>query len=192
MSLINSPCLSARRRGTQRGLAAIEFALTLPIMIALLVGSADIAYMMLLSQRVDRVAYAVTDIVSQSETVPSRADLDTIMLAAGQLMQPFPFGNDGVVVVTSVYRPTGQGPRICWQHASGGSLVRSSLIGAPGEAPNMPNGLTINEKENVIISEVFYDFRPMFINAGILSAGDFYRVAVYKPRLSLLCDPAPL
>lgn len=38
----------------------------------------------------------------------------------------------------------------------------------------MPNGLTLNANENVIIAEVYYAFKPMFIDAGILSAGDVY------------------
>lgn len=64
---------------------AIEFALSLPIWIALLIGMTDISYMMIVSQRVDRIAYSITDIVTQSETI-SKNDLDNIALAAGQLM----------------------------------------------------------------------------------------------------------
>jgi hypothetical protein len=179
---------SQRRSKRRRGVTAIEFALTLPIWIALLVGSMDAAYMMLLSQRVDRIAYSVTDIVTQSDTV-TQADLDTIMLAAGELMKPFTFGDDGIVIVTSLYKPAGLPVRICWQHTGGGTLARGSKIGTVGVPPSMPAGLTLNNNENVIVSEVYYAFKPMFINAGFLSASDFYRVAIYKPRLSSLITP---
>lgn len=167
------------------GVVAIEFALTIPIWIILLLGSTDAAYMMILTQRVDRVAYSVTDIVTQSEMV-SITDLDNILLAASQLMQPFTFGADGVVIITSVHKPTGQPMKITWQHTGGGSLARGSKIGVTGGMPSLPNGLVIGDNENIIISEVYYYFRPMFINANILSEGDVYRVAIFKPRLSPL------
>ncbi len=172
----------------ERGSVAIEFALALPIWIILLLGSSDGAFLMILSQRVDRIAYSVTDIVTQSEMV-TLDDLDNIMLAAGQLMEPFPFDAQGVVVVSSVYKPAGQATRISWQYAGGGSLIRDSRLGTAGSTPLLPNGLTLNDNDNVIIAEVYYAFTPLFINAGILSAGDLYRVAIYKPRLSPLITP---
>ncbi len=191
MSLITnlsrlSACPSSYlRRCKRRAISAVEFALTLPIWIALLIGTTDGAYMMLLAQRVDRISYTVTDIVTQQEAV-TIADLNTIMLAAGQLMQPFDFGADGIVIVTSIYKPAGQPTKICWQHIGGGSLARVSKIGTVGATPQMPGGLTLNDNENIIVSEVYYAYRPMFINAGIFTADDIYRVAIYKPRLNSL------
>ncbi len=177
----------ATRHG-ERGVAAVEFALALPVWMTLLLGISDGAYMMLVDQRVDRVAYSVTDIVTQSQTV-SRTDLDSILLAAGQLMQPFTFGTRGIVIITSLYKPAGQPTKISWQYTGGGSLSRGSKIGQLGATPTMPSNLTLNDNENVIVAEVYYSFTPMFINAGILSSGDVYRVAVYKPRLSPLITP---
>ena len=172
----------------EKGTVAMEFALSLPIWITILLGSTDVAYLMILSQRVDRIAYSVTDIVTQSETV-TKNDLDNIFLAAGQLMEPFTFGPDGVVIVSSLFKPSGLPQKISWQYAGGGTLARTSKIGIVGQTPTMPNGLVLNDNENVIITEVYYAFKPMFINAGILSAEDLYRVAVYKPRLSPLITP---
>lgn len=173
---------------SRRGMAALEFALALPIWMTLLLGCADGAYMMLVDQRVDRIAYTVTDIVTQSETV-SKADLDNILLAAGQLMQPFTFGAQGVVIITSLYKPAGQATQISWQYSGGGTLGRNSKIGVFGQPPRMPGGLVLNDNENVIVAEVYYVFTPMFVNAGLLTSGDVYRVAIYKPRLSPLITP---
>ena len=93
--------LAARGR---RGIAAIEFALTLPIWITLLLGASDGVYYMLVSEKSDRVAYTVTDIVTQYQII-TLANLNDIVQAAGQLMQPYAFGNKGVVLITSVYKP---------------------------------------------------------------------------------------
>lgn len=169
------------------GIAALEFALTLPIWLLFFLGGTDVAYMMLLSQRIDRIAYSVTDIATQSEML-SQSDIDTIFLAARQLMNPFPFETEGVVILTAVEKPTGQPTVVAWQESGGGGLSRESLVGQRGQVPTLPAGIEIGDNQCIIITEVFYAFEPLFINAGILSADDIYRVAVYKPRLSPLCE----
>jgi len=180
-----APCAAQYRR---RGVAAIEFALTLPIWIALLIGTADGTYCILVNEKTDRIAYSVTDIVTQYQTI-TIANLKDILQAASQLMQPFPFANNGVVIVTSVYKPTGQTPVIEWQYEGGGTLAQTSQIGSTGSTPSLPNGLTLNDNDNVIISEVYYNFIPLFLNVGPLVANTIYRVAMYKPRLSQLIVP---
>ncbi|MDX2028827.1 MAG: TadE/TadG family type IV pilus assembly protein [Alphaproteobacteria bacterium] len=172
----------------QKGVAAVEFALTLPIWITLLLGAMDGSYCLVINERADRIAYSVTDIVAQYQTI-TIANLNDITLAAGQLMQPFNFGANGVVIVTSVYKPPGQNPTIRWQYTGGGTLTRNSQIGNTGGAPVLPNGLVLNDNDNVILSEVFYEFDPLFLSAELFSDGTIYRTAVYKPRLSPLITP---
>jgi hypothetical protein len=106
-------------------------------------------------------------------------------------MKPFSFASNGVVIVTSVYKPAGQTPTICWQYSGGGTLTKTSQIGTTGNTPVLPSGLTLNDNENIIISEVYYNFTPLFINAGSsdsFTATTVYRIAVYKPRLSQLIN----
>jgi hypothetical protein len=183
------------RQSLRRGVAAVEFALTLPIWIVLLLGLGDGTYCLLVNERADRIAYSVTDIVSQYQAV-TLANLSNIVMAAAQLMEPYPFTPNGVVIITSVWQPPGGKPTVCWQYSGGGSLGgMTSQVGPPnntsknctqGPVANLPNGLTLNDNDNVIISEVFYKFVPLFLNAGPFASNLIYRTAVYKPRLSLL------
>lgn len=152
-----------------------------------MLGAADGTYCLLVNEKADRIAYSVTDIVSQYQTI-TISNLSDIIQASGQLMQPFTFGTNGVVIVTSVYKPAGQNPYICWQYSGGGTLTKTSKIGTTGGAPNLPNGLTLNDNDNVIISEVFYNFTPMFLSEGLFTSNQIYRVAIYKPRLSPLIN----
>ena len=181
---------TSKHRTLRRGVAALEFALTLPIWVTLLLGVGDGAYCLIVNERTDRIAYSVTDIVTQYQTI-TIANLNDIVDAASQLMQPLTFGSNGVVIVTSIYKPAGQNAYICWQYTGGGSLVDASKIGSVGAAPTLPNGLVLNDNDNVIISEVYYNYTPLFINAGIFTANTIYRIAVYKPRLSpLITSPS--
>jgi hypothetical protein len=104
-------------------------------------------------------------------------------------MSPFPFGNKGVVIVTSVFQPATGSPIVEWQYSGGGQLIQSSQIGVTGGPATLPNGLTLNANDNIIISEVYYNFTPMFVSEHLFSAGKIYRVAIYKPRLSPLITP---
>lgn len=179
--------LRAKKTWYDRGVAATEFALTLPIWITMMLGAGDGTYYMLVNEKTDRIAYTVTDIVTQYQVI-SIANLDDILKAAKQLMDPFPFDNNGIVIVTSVYKPAGQSPVIKWQYAGGGTLTQTSKIGTTGSTPTLPNGLTMNDNDNVIISEVFYNFEPLFVSQSMFSDKLLYRVAVYKPRLSPLIN----
>ena len=174
--------------GARKGIAAVEFALTLPIWVSLLLGAGDGCYFLMVNEKTDRIAYSVTDIVTQYQTI-TKANLNDILLAAGQLMKPFSFNTNGIVIVTSVFQPATGSPIVEWQYSGGGTLTKNSQIGTTGGAATLPNGLTLNANDNVILSEVYYKFNPLFLSANLFNAGTVYRVAVYKPRLSPLVTP---
>ena len=190
-----------RRRQTgkwsERGVAAVEFALTLPIWITIMLGVSDGTFYMVVNEKVDRISYSVTDIVTQYQTI-NKSQLADIVQAAQQLMQPLTFGANGVLVITSVYKsPSKSYPTICWQYTGGGTLTRASKIGtsngnascASGAQATLPNGLTLNDNDNIVITEVYYTFNPLFLSDSLFPGKDIYRVAVYKPRLSPLITP---
>ncbi|MGB4100860.1 MAG: TadE/TadG family type IV pilus assembly protein [Alphaproteobacteria bacterium] len=181
---------SSWSRQSERGVAAVEFSLMLPILLVLLLGGMDLTRYMLYQQKVDRISFSVTDLVAQSQSV-SVAKMNDIALAAAQIMQPFPFGTQGVIIVSSIYKdPTQSFPVIRWQYIGGGTLGRGSKIGNVNGTPTLPNGLTLNDKDNVIITEAYYVFDPVF-HSGYIPVSDIYKIAIYKPRLgALLSLPA--
>lgn len=180
-----------RRNKSRRGLAALEFALTLPIWVTLVLGVADGTYCLLINEKVDRIAYSVSDIVTQYQDPVSLVTLNDTTSSASQIMDPYTFGANGMVIVSSVYKPTGKSPVIQWQYLGGGTLVRSSRIGSTGGTASLPNGLTMNDGDNVIVTEVYYTFSALFISDSLFPAGDVYRAAMYKPRLGpLLTKPS--
>jgi len=192
----------------RRGAAALEFALTLSLFwVPLLLGIADGSYYLLITERVDRIAYTVTDIVTQYQTI-TKSDLNDIMLAAGQLMEPVSFnpsnlgvtdesGNTtsatGYIIVTSVYQDPSDGTIVKWQYtyppSGAGVSMPPSAVGSStsGSKATLPEGLTLNSQDNIIITEVFYSFSPLFLDQFLSRV--VYRQAVYKPRLCPLVTP---
>lgn len=169
----------------ESGLAVAEFAIASGFFMLLLLGGFELARMVLVNQKVEKVSYITADVVSQA-TVLTQTQLNEYLLAAVQVMEPFTFGNRGRVIVTSVARDPGQPQRVRWQRAGGGTLTATSHIGAAGAVAQLPDSLAINERDNVIVAEVFYRYNPMFAANGLYEQTDIYKVAVFKPRLGAL------
>lgn len=172
-------------RAGERGVAATELALAIPMLTILLLGGIDLARYMIVWQKIDRAAYTIADIVAQSEMSPTASELNQILLAAQKLVEPYVYTPHGRVIVSSVYRDVGSTvPKIRWQytHKNGGTLSRSSKVGTLNNAATLPTILTMAEKENVIVTEIFYDYTAAYPE-DFLKPGEIYNVAYYKPRL---------
>lgn len=171
------------------GIAYIEFIFAMPFLLALLMGAIEMTRYIIITQKVEKAAMSVSDIVAQGETI-SRTDLANIILAAEQVMQPYDFNNDGYVIISSVTQ-TGpytinNPPIVNWQYSGGGTWAQASRIGSPGQIATLPGGLTLNDKDNVIVAEVFYNFQPIILTNGIIGNQVIYRTGLYKPRLGAL------
>lgn len=168
----------------QGGLAYLEFALLAPMLITLFLGGMEITRYVQASQKVDKVTHTIVDLIAQAPTI-STNDLDQIMAATEHIMRPLDFPEDGVIIVSCVgYDENGQ-LIIKWQYKGGGALARDSLIGEEAEAPVLPQGFVVENRDNVIIAETFFTFEPM-INDRIIDPIEFYRTAFYLPRLGEL------
>ena len=74
-----------------RGNVVVEFALALPVLLMLLLASAELGRFVLLNQKIDRVAVTMSDLVARAETI-SETDLDDIFDAAAHVAEPFDLG----------------------------------------------------------------------------------------------------
>lgn len=167
------------------GIVATEFALMVPILLLLLLGGFEMTRFMLVHQKAEKVSYTVADVVTQNTSI-TNAQLAQIITAAAQIMQPYTFGSNGVVIISSVYQSgTVNPPTVNWQYTGGGTLSRSSQVGSVGGNATLPGGLTLNDKDNIIIAEVYYVYTPVF-SGGVVGTQDIYKSTVFKPRLGAL------
>lgn len=178
---------SAFRRD-KRGSLLIETGFVVPVIVTMTLGGIEISRYALLQQKLDRLATTTTDMVTQSEAI-SLASIDVILTATASIMKPFPFGAEGVVVITSVSATGALPPKVDWQVAGGGSLSGSvSKIGSVGANAALPAGFLVRSGENVIISETFYQFTPMFVSSFV-SPATLYHSAFFRPRQVNLTTP---
>jgi Flp pilus assembly protein TadG len=166
------------------GNVAVEFALAVPVLLFLMLGSAEMGRFVLLNQKMDRVATTVSDLVSRAESI-NESQVSDILIAADEVAQPFDIADLGVVIVTSVTNTDGSGPVIAWQRSGGGSYVAASKLGAEGDTPDLPDDFVVRQGETAIISEVYYDFAP-FLSEMIVRPQVVYRSSRHRPRIGTL------
>jgi Flp pilus assembly protein TadG len=169
----------------QQGIAMVEFALVLPVLMTLFYGTVEITRFVLITQKVEKLAHSVADMTAQSATA-SAASLNQVMAAASDIMSPYTVGANGRVIISSLYRaPSTVDAKINWRYEGGGTLVATSALGLVNAKPVMPSAFTFDERENVIAAEVYYRFSPL-ISSQFFGTTTIYRIALYKPRFGAL------
>ena len=179
-------------RRDNRGVAAIEFALLLPMLIALLIGCLEVTFKIWSTQKAEKLAVTLSDVIAQSTAV-TNSDLVSLIGAVDKIMDPFAFGaDDGKIIISSLYVPQGETEaEVNWQcfFPGTGGLTAASKFGTQGATADLPDGFTLVAKDNVIVTEIFYRYTP--IAPGFMfDESIVYRRALFKPRLGLLItDP---
>jgi Flp pilus assembly pilin Flp len=186
--------LLRKLRRNNRGVAAIEFALLLPVLITLMIGCLEVTFKIWSTQKAEKLSVTLADVIAQSQEVTT-SDLNALVSAVNKIMEPFPFGADGAVIISSVYLPSPEEgdplgePIVNWQRKfpPSGGLNVTSKIGVAGANADVPDDFDMYEKENCIVAEVFYKYTP--IAPGLLfDEAVTYRRAFFKPRLGALTD----
>jgi len=177
--------------GGREGISLIEFAFMAPILVSLLIGSFEIARFVLLNQKLNRLASNSSDLVTRSETM-SEAELINIFAAGEFITSPFRMGNDGVVIISSVSNPGPNDttpPVVNWQQRSDVTVTFPSEVGVEGGQATLPGGLSLRVGQDIIISEVIYDFKPVMFSD--MTDKELYHVSFHRPRLGELTTLTP-
>jgi Flp pilus assembly protein TadG len=165
------------------GVAAIEFALTVPLLITIWLGLAELSQLMMASGKTNIAAQSVADLVSrygsQGFTDPGGfADLEN---AAATIVAPLPTqtGNPLVSVVSANLSNSGA-PTQSWQCTNGtmpGSYSPTTLLAAAPALTTQNSNLT-----SVIMVTVIFSYSPT-ISGGITGPQTFTATAYSAPRL---------
>ena len=171
-------------RASRQGAAMVEFAAASPVFVVLLLGGVDLSRLVILHQKLDRVASGLGDLVAQADEM-TQSQMNQIFAATGHVAAPFDFARDGRVVVTSI-SVSGGTPRINWQAAGGGALSATSRIGTgAGSTVDLPGNLTVTGTNTLVVAEVFFDFEPLF-GMGLVFQSQLYHRSFFRPRVGSL------
>ena len=196
LSQLKKTGLFTRFLKDRSAVAMTEFAMMLPLIMLMTLGSFEVGRYALLTQKLDRITATMADLVARAEAL-SATEMDNLFNSTDHLASPFDFTGSGMVVVTSVLGREDEEPLIIGQRSKGTITGVSSKIGMNGGDATLPavftdgNGQTLADGEGVIIAEVFYNYAPYFTGGGAqFFDSDFfgdlvvYRQAFFRPRLS--------
>ncbi|MFN4009226.1 MAG: TadE/TadG family type IV pilus assembly protein [Pannonibacter sp.] len=133
----------------RRGVAAVEFALALPIMLILMIGSAETTEALNYKRKVNQVAISVADLVAQAETV-SKADMTDIMYASSLIMEPYSASKLKVIVASIEFDAKGAA-KVAWSINETGGTPWTKGSNPPITIPsglNTPNTTMIVGQTN--------------------------------------------
>lgn len=173
--------------GDRRGAAMAELAAAMPVLVLLLLGGVEVSRFALLNQKVDRLATTIGDLAAQADTLTER-DLDKLFMAAEHIAWPFPVKSRAVIIISSISIPSppaAQVAKITWQYASTGGISATSRIGSVGSNPTLPGEMKVTGANTLIVSEVYFDFVPMFVGQ-LMSPHRIYHRAFFRPRVGSL------
>jgi Flp pilus assembly protein TadG len=158
----------------QRGVSAVEFAMLLPLMVTLYLGTAEVSQAISAGRKATMVARTVADLVSQATNV-TNSDMTNIMNAAVAVVYPYTTSNLKVTV-TSVNIDANSRATVTWSDSYNGTARAIGSTVSPPAAVVVPN-------TSLIWSEVSYSYRPTvgYIITGTLNLKDQLYMA---PRLS--------
>lgn len=166
-----------------RGSAVVELALAFPVLLLLGFGSFEMTRYILIQQKISKTVSSMSDLVARSPSI-SNAEMTAMFQAVPHLMDPYNRADDMVVIISSVVN-YGSGPVVAWQRRGGGNIATASRIGTQGNAATLPAGFTLSTNENTIVSEMYYNFRPV-VAPNIVGATTNYKVKFNMPRLGAL------
>lgn len=158
----------------ERGVSAVEFAMLLPLMLTLYLGTVEVSQGIGADRKVTLTARTVADLVAQVSSI-NNADMTNSLNAATAVMAPFP-ANNLMVTVTSVSIDANGKATVVWSDALNGSPR------AVGSTVTLPTALNI-PSTSLIWSEVQYAYTPTigYVVSGTLNLKD----QIYmRPRLS--------
>lgn len=163
-----------RFRRANRGLAAIEFALIIPVMLATFFGIAEIANYILAARKVANVASSAADLTAQ-DTVIDDGEMADIMGALDVVLRPFD-PEEAQIRITSVVADADGDTNVAWSDA------RNTGAYAEGTPIDVPDGI-VPDNQGIIMTEVSFTYKTlfgMFLTDGITVSDTFY----LKPRRS--------
>jgi Flp pilus assembly protein TadG len=160
-----------------RGVAAIEFAMIMPVLAIMFLASFDGGRAIAAYMKVRAATYALAAIANQYSTIQS-SDMTNIVGAAAAVMAPYATTSSNPVITISQITISSKGKAtVSWSYSQGGTArAQTSSITLPATA------LDINSSY-LILAEVSYTFTPLFgfFTAGALTLSDNLYVT---PRVS--------
>lgn len=169
--------LQLRRFGKEdRGAAAVEFALILPFLLLLFMGSIEASSLITVDRRVTVISGTVGDLVARTEDALSSNTLQDYFMASQNIM--YPYATAALKQVVTLVAVDDEGvTSVVWSCGFNGGTARTD--GNPYTLPEKMN--EIARDSWVVASDAQYAYRPV-LGLVFTNAITLHRESFYLPR----------
>lgn len=152
------------------GVALIEFALSLPVILSMGLGGLELANYAIATERVSQIAMTAADNAARVRSSIDEQDVNEVMAGAKFVGSKINFAQNGRIILSSLEENAGKtGQWIRWQRCAGAKSATSSFgvqdagkndSSLPGMGPTGKKIAAVSGTA-VIFVEVFYDYQPI-------------------------------
>jgi Flp pilus assembly protein TadG len=156
------------------GVAAIEFAMILPVLATLFLATFDGGRAIAIYMKVRSATYTLAAVTNQYSIIQS-SDMTLITGATAAVMAPYSSSGAAVTITQITISNKGM-PTVSWSYSKGGTALTQ------GSAVTIPAALVV-DSTYLIFAQVSYTFTPLFgyfTKANITFSDDLY----VTPRIS--------
>ncbi|HEY5130301.1 MAG TPA: TadE/TadG family type IV pilus assembly protein [Bradyrhizobium sp.] len=171
--------------GDCRGVAAVEFAVIVPIMLVLFFGTVEFSSGVAVDRKVTLMARTLSDLTSQSTSVDDTA-MSNFFAASTAIMTPYPSTPTKATISELYVDPATLRARVQWSKSYQGGTVR-----AVSSTVAIPTQLAI-AGTYLIFSEVSYLYTPTIGYVMAMAGVNLSDISYTRPRQSacVLYSPA--
>lgn len=169
----------------ERAVAAVEFALILPLLLVLYCGSLETSSLFIADRHINNVSATMGDLVSQWDPADGPITNATIAgyFASSQSLM-YPLDNTALKQVVSCVQVNADGTtKVIWSKAYNGGTARTVDASYPLAASKMMN--QVARGGYIIASETYYGYRPL-MGQVLSNPYNLYSENLYVPRYGLL------
>jgi Flp pilus assembly protein TadG len=163
----------------KKAMAAVEFALIAPVLIAMLFGGAEVSQLLAADRKITQAASTLADLAAQDDALTC-AEMDGLVAATQMVAQPLS-ATPLTLQVSSVVL-SGTSPVVEWSRGIGCAVTR-----APGSAGPVPANLIPNASSGIIVGEVSYTYTSGFSALFVPNMTIRKQFALLPRRSSKVC-----
>lgn len=173
-----------------RGVAIIEAAFALPLLLLIGLGGMELANLVLTHSRINQIGMSVADNASRigGATGDVREyDLEELSTSVALMTKGMSFDENGRVILSSMERETDGTHWIRWQRCFGGLDQQSSYAGEGADVPTSLIGdgdgqlKVFDDKQAIMFVEIFYTYEP-FLTKALFGEMDIHKEFAFTVR----------
>jgi Flp pilus assembly protein TadG len=146
--------------GDRRGVAAVEFALVVPVVIVVYLAGFEVMEAATVYRKLTDTTVQIANVTAQYTTMGA-TDVSNVLNASSQIMTPYPTTNLSVVLSEVTTDNTGAG-KVTWSepYPQGGTAL------APNSSVTMPSGFQTPNTSYILV-QTTYSYQPVIGGAFV-------------------------